>query len=417
MLFALLAGCPSVYAATQKKPVQKVPIQKAPVQKTSSASPSQQQPPSSSKEIEARLQKEEKELNKIQNQARTLQKKVREQQKKEQDVIGQLEKLNRQIVVTEQKITVTNLRREKMHGRIGELTQNINRMSSRIEEIKELLRGRLVAVYKYGGIAEFNLLFSAPGAKDALATSYLLGKIANQDRYLIGDLTTKKENLDTSRRELVEQKELLESENQKLKGQKISLEGDTKARNNLLDRVRKEKALHLAELEELERADRELRASIKYLLEQKRKINAQRNADSGETPQYYKKGGRLAWPLRGKINSEFGTRVHPVFRTRTKHTGLDIDGNKGDPIMAALSGEVLYAGWLRGYGQVVILDHGNDLTTVYAHMSKILVSEGAKVSTGQRVGLVGATGVATGNHLHFEVRVNGDAVNPMGYLQ
>lgn len=99
------------------------------------------------------------------------------------------------------------------------------------------------------------------------------------------------------------------------------------------------------------------------------------------------------------------------------HTGLDISGSTGDPVRAAESGEVLYAGWLRGYGQVIILDHGRDLTTVYAHLSKIEVNEGEKVSRGEQIGRVGSTGIATGPHLHFEVRVNGKAVNPMGYLK
>ncbi|MBP8785766.1 MAG: M23 family metallopeptidase, partial [Synergistaceae bacterium] len=98
------------------------------------------------------------------------------------------------------------------------------------------------------------------------------------------------------------------------------------------------------------------------------------------------------------------------------HTGIDIDGNKGDPVRAANDGEVLYTGWLRGYGQVVILDHGGNLTTVYAHLSKIDAQESSKVSRGDLIGRVGSTGVSTGNHLHFEVRVNGNAVNPMSYL-
>ncbi|MDR3321920.1 MAG: M23 family metallopeptidase, partial [Synergistaceae bacterium] len=128
------------------------------------------------------------------------------------------------------------------------------------------------------------------------------------------------------------------------------------------------------------------------------------------------KGGRLAWPLRGAITSPYGSRIHPVFKTRTTHTGLDIDGNKGDPVRAAADGEILYTGWLRGYGQVVIIDHGGNLTTVYAHLSGIDTTENAKIKTGDKIGRVGSTGVATGNHLHFEVRVNGNTTDPLTYL-
>ena len=105
------------------------------------------------------------------------------------------------------------------------------------------------------------------------------------------------------------------------------------------------------------------------------------------------------------------------FKTKINHTGLDISAPKGTEVTAADAGEVLYTGWMRGYGQVIIIDHGGNLTTVYAHLSKIECTEDQKVSRGTTIGRVGSTGIATGNHLHFEVRVNGDAVNPMRYLK
>jgi len=98
------------------------------------------------------------------------------------------------------------------------------------------------------------------------------------------------------------------------------------------------------------------------------------------------------------------------------HTGLDIRAPAGTPVKAAAAGEVLFAGWLRGYGQIVILDHGGDLSTVYGHLSQIRVEEGKVVKGGEVIGNVGNTGVASGPHLHFEVRVNGEAKNPVSYL-
>ena len=98
------------------------------------------------------------------------------------------------------------------------------------------------------------------------------------------------------------------------------------------------------------------------------------------------------------------------------HTGIDLPAPKGTPVKAAGDGVVLYAGWIRGYGQIVILDHGNQMSTVYAHLSAITVQEGAKVSAGSTVGRVGSSGVATATHLHFEVRIGGTAKNPVDYL-
>jgi murein DD-endopeptidase MepM/ murein hydrolase activator NlpD len=118
----------------------------------------------------------------------------------------------------------------------------------------------------------------------------------------------------------------------------------------------------------------------------------------------------LGWPLRGRLNSYYG------YRWGSFHTGLDIDGDKGDPFVAAADGKVVSAGWGGGYGNMLVLDHGNGVVTRYAHATKLLVSAGQQVSKGQTIGLVGSTGNSTGSHLHFEVIVNGDTGNPLNYL-
>ncbi len=174
-------------------------------------------------------------------------------------------------------------------------------------------------------------------------------------------------------------------------------------------------ARDLARLEEeIERIIRTLLQERQRMAEKSRKDRADQTGDKSlllSAPS-----GPLMWPHRGKITSPFGSRIHPIFKTRTMHTGIDIDGNTGDPVKAAADGEVLYAGWLKGYGQIVILDHGGSLSTVYAHMSRINVEEGQRVRRGHVVGRVGSTGTSTGSHLHFEVRVNGDAKDPLRYL-
>lgn len=122
------------------------------------------------------------------------------------------------------------------------------------------------------------------------------------------------------------------------------------------------------------------------------------------------------WPILGTVTSGFGYRIHPVYGTRKLHSGLDVSSGLGTPISATSGGTVIFAGWRGGYGNTVIVDHGLGLTSLYAHMSQIGLSEGASVDRGDVVGLVGATGTATGNHLHFEIRLNGVATNPRPYL-
>jgi murein DD-endopeptidase MepM/ murein hydrolase activator NlpD len=127
--------------------------------------------------------------------------------------------------------------------------------------------------------------------------------------------------------------------------------------------------------------------------------------------------GFFSLPIPGApVTSGFGPRVHPIFHTVRVHTGVDFGAGYGTPIRAAADGTVVEAGWLGGYGNATVIDHGKGMATLYGHQSKILVSQGQSVKRAQVIGLVGATGFATGPHLHFEVRIDGTPVNPLPYL-
>lgn len=368
-------------------------------------------------QLEKEIKQQEQQYDKIQKQISDNQKKLSDTQKREKNVSQQIETLSQKLTVTQQKVNVTTLNVKKVQNNITVLNKQIAETSKSIEKVKALLKERFVSIYKYGGTAQFNLYLSSSGAQDALDTSYMLGKIAEQDQILINKLVTEKAELEKAQLDLQEQKKRLEGQVTSLNKESNELKSATAERNSLLAKVRKDKALFIAEQKELLRASQELQSTIKRLLAEKRKLAQQQQPGKKETVYY--RGGKLAWPLpiAGTITSPFGTRVHPVFKTKTTHTGIDISAPKGTAINAADAGEILYTGWLRGYGQVVIVDHGANLTTVYAHMSKIETTEGAKVKRGQLIGRVGSTGVATGNHLHFETRVNGEAVNPMRYLK
>ena len=126
--------------------------------------------------------------------------------------------------------------------------------------------------------------------------------------------------------------------------------------------------------------------------------------------------GTFIWPCNGPITSPFGYRTHPIFGTTIYHAGMDIGVDYGTPIHAADGGTVILAGWCGGYGNAVIIDHGNGLQTLYGHNTPAAVSEGQAVSQEEATSYAGSTGYSTGPHCHFEVRENGEAVDPMGYL-
>ena len=129
-----------------------------------------------------------------------------------------------------------------------------------------------------------------------------------------------------------------------------------------------------------------------------------------------KNHGGFRWPIMGRITSPFGWRQHPITKRRDFHTGVDIKANRNDPIKAAGSGRIVYSGWMGGYGKVIVIEHSNGQSTLYAHCSSLLVGKGANVSSGQLVAKVGTTGRSTGPHLHFEVRNGKSPVNPIKYL-
>lgn len=138
-------------------------------------------------------------------------------------------------------------------------------------------------------------------------------------------------------------------------------------------------------------------------------VLANLNTDADYTPSIY--------PLAGKINNEFGWRRNPFGSAAyERHSGMDIDGNRGDTVIAPAGGVVIKSGWQGGYGNLIEIDHGSGVTTRYGHLSNMAVENGAEVVRGMEIGKVGSTGRSTGPHLHYEVRINGQAVNPRRYL-
>jgi murein DD-endopeptidase MepM/ murein hydrolase activator NlpD len=373
-----------------------------------------------SSELQQQINKEERAMDRLENQVEQHRKAISKVKAREKGVLEELTTYDQKKQLAEQKITVLNLKEKKVKNTISELQQQIRSSEQDLAEMKGIFRERLISIYKYGNNAGLQLLISAPSAHEALTTSFLLSKIARQDQEMIETVNRKMEELESACSSLEEQEQLLARQKDELQNAREQYEKESRQRDSLLSKLQKEKELHFKAARELERSQKEIQSKINSMIRKKKELEAQRqkNASPGsyKVVTYMKPGARLSWPLRGAVTSEYGTRVHPIFKTKSRHTGIDINGNKGDPVRSAQDGQVLFSGWLRGYGQVIIIDHGNSLTTVYAHLSSALVRENQSIKMGQVIGRVGNTGVATGSHLHFEVRVNGDARNPRNYL-
>ncbi len=367
-----------------------------------------------SAQIEKKIRTEEKRLERIENQVAYHRRKINENRKREKGLLDELSRYDQKAAVTVQKIRVLELKEKKSRLRLQELDTEIHATRREMERVRDLLASRLVSIYKYGNSAGLDLILSAGNVKDAMTMTYLLQRVAEQDETFFRGLEARKVRLDTAYIESERQRKLLEEQKKALEREKKNYRNASYKRNLSLKKIRQQEEKHRQAAQELQRTQKQLEQSIRRLLKEKKRLAQTRQRD--RKPLVPPKGGRLAWPVNGRITSRFGTRIHPKFKTKSMHTGIDIAASTGTPVKAAAGGEVLFAGWLRGYGQIIVLDHGGNLTSVYAHLSRMQVSEGQRVSAGYIIGNVGSTGVATGPHLHFEVRANGDARDPMRYL-
>ncbi len=229
-------------------------------------------------------------------------------------------------------------------------------------------------------------------------------RIYDGDRQLLGDLTQKSQRVDNQRTQIVAQTNEIELLNQKLKYQKANIEAEAVAQQNTIDRLKSDrKSLTQAE----DRLAEDSRRLSQIIL-----AKVQPYSGLVLPPG----SGQLMYPTIGPVTSNFGWRTHPILGTERFHSGIDFGADFGSLIYASERGRVIYADWYGGYGNAVIVDHGNGMTTLYAHASELYVKDGDVVEKGQPVAAVGSTGFSTGPHLHFELRANGEPVDPSAYL-
>ncbi|MDD3270766.1 MAG: peptidoglycan DD-metalloendopeptidase family protein [Syntrophomonadaceae bacterium] len=352
------------------------------------------------------IQEQQQKLQNVGRQIDQQRSNVNQARQREKTVMGQIFGLDQDINKTESEINYTDDRIAYLKQNIEEVEGEIKVSEEALAEQSDTLGNRLVFIYEKGGdVSYLEVLLSAADIKDFLTRYDLLNMIVEQDVELIKAINKEKKELSLKKCDLeIKQKELVNIQANQM-GQKEILDSQKEEKQKLLGSVRLEKKKQEQALNELERESRQLEAII-------------RQYQSGNTGSQAGTG-TFTWPAPGytNITSPYGMRLHPILNERRLHTGMDIRAPMGATIVAADSGTVIFAGWMSGYGQVIIVDHKNDLSTLYAHQSSFLVSKGANVSKGQAIGKVGSTGWSTGPHLHFEVRVKGTPTNPIGYVR
>ena len=268
---------------------------------------------------------------------------------------------------------------------------------------RDRLAKRVRDIYINGQINYLDVLFGAKDFQDFFTRMDLLKRVIQQDYDLVQVVFAEKSAIETSQKELEKDKAAKEKLVTSAADRKKEAEKKQAAKQAIIDKMETDRATQERIINENLAASKEVEQMI-------------RNSRYQPASPALSGGGALNWPLGGPITSPFGWRVHPITGASRFHSGIDIGGDYGDTIHAAGAGIVSYAGWISGYGYAVIIDHGGGISTLYGHNQALLVSEGQSVSQGQAIAECGSTGNSTGPHCHFEVRVDGEPVDPMGYL-
>ena len=294
------------------------------------------------------------------------------------------------LAATEHQITVNTALLAKVEKNLAERSQILNK--------------RMRDIYKNGQVNYLDVLFGANDFADFTTRAELLKRVINLDVNLVSQVKAERELVVQKRAELERDKAAITELKAQAATKKALIETNKNEREKVLDSA-------VSERDTAEQAYKELMETSSQIEQMIRRIQAGSNAAGPAGGS-----GALMWPASGPITSPFGWRTHPIFGTERFHSGIDIGADYGDAVAAADSGVVVSSGWMGGYGNVVIIEHGGGISTLYAHNSELLVEEGARVRKGQTISRAGSTGYSTGPHLHFEVRENGSPVSPMGYL-
>jgi len=367
------------------------------------------------------LQAEQRKLQQTQKQLKEEKERAAAARARETSLLAELEEIERRLVAKKAEVARLEARIKRAQSDVQLFRGEIGRLERQRAGQISALAGRLRVMYRVhaqGGVLPVILSGEDPVTR-AVAVRHL-ASLAALDARLIQEYRVTSEKLaDRKGKEEAQQLELA-SLHEDAKREQAEVDREVAKRRVILAKVRDERAYHERMVGELTEASHRLEAFIRELQAKQRKLARVPPPKGGIEPPGVGFGalkGRLPWPTEGRIVTGFGAQVHPRFGTRTFRNGVDIEAAVGREVLAVHGGHVIYTGWFKGYGNLIIVDHGNEYYTLYAHIADIEAREGEDVRQGQRIGTVGDTGSLAGPRLYFEVRYQGKPQDPEQWLR
>lgn len=375
-------------------------------------------------DLKKSIEQKQQEIKDAQNQKKQLQTGLTDVK----TIIGELEQTKKDLAAyvtkLDKNLDVVQAKIAEYRGLIVQKEAEITQTKAELEEAiateeaqYENMKARIKSMYERGDNFYFEAVLNAASFADMLNRVDYVEKVSAADRRMLDAFRTTREYVEVCKAQLESEQELLEEAKRNVEAEEASLEGliaqkeaDIKAyetdisnREQLVKEYEAELAAQEAEIKEMERIAKDLQKQLEQANGKKRTYD----------------GGMFAWPAPSytRISDDYGERMHPTLNVKKFHNGVDMAAPGGSPILAAYNGTVVAASYSSTMGNYIMIDHGDNLYTIYMHASKLYVSQGAEVKKGDKIAAVGTTGRSTGNHLHFGVRLNGSYVSPWNYLK
>ena len=352
-------------------------------------------------------------LNELQNQKSDIQTQLDESNNQLTDVnneltenLTQIQKLDESIQTTQDELNSLENEISSKEKEIAEVEEKLDNIVKKYNSQKKLLDARLIAMYETDNTNYLDVVLGSKSISDFISSYYLISELTSYDIDLLEVVENQRKQIEEQSAKLNTQKNNLEQEKATQQKKQIALSNTKILRQNYIDKLSAQEQEIQSKIDEYNEQINNIEAEIKKLA---------LTVSFGEDYR----GGAMQWPINGHytVTSNYGMRTHPITGVYKLHTGVDISATIGDNFTAMANGIVVKAEYNSAYGNMVIIDHGGGVQTLYAHGSQIVAQVGQEVKAGDVVLKVGSTGYSTGPHAHFEVRINGNPVNPLDYVQ